>query len=179
MESKKALDMLHLTQTAVQYFGAYDVYGGDKKAIKAAKNGLAKQEHIGAVWFPELFESAQAHMADFDTTVLQYAATKPLEKLDGLTYIEYLMNGIGKQKTGIYGIEDNPYKITAGQTFYAKLGAGSNNFGGKGILNFTYNDKTNEIFTHSGYNSINGKNLGWNSNNVNMATDLKKGMVFL
>ena len=178
LTNKKAFDTLPLFKVIRDYFGIDTLYNGDKEAIKAAGGGLAKQEYVGAAWFKDLFSDAMAHMADFDVTVLNYAFTQGLESTGGKTLVEHLMTSAGDKGTGVYGIENITKKIKAGQVYYSQSGTGAFDFAGKGMLNFTHNSKTGEIFTSSGYKFVNGKNLGYESNKINMGTNLKSGSFF-
>ena len=45
-------------------------------------------------------------------------------------------------------------------------------------MNFTYNEKTGEVFTNSGYNFVHGKSMGYNKKDINMGTNLKKGQFY-
>ena len=178
MDNKKSLDTLALFQVVRDYFGIDTLYNGDKDAIKAAGSGLAKQENIGAAWFKDLFSDAMAHMADFDVTVLNYAATKGLQDKGGMSLIKYLMTAAGSNGKGIMGIDDKATKLRTGQIFYSSGGTGTFDYMGKGVLNFTHNEKTGEIFTSSGYKFVNGKPIGYEDSKINMGTDLKKGYFY-
>lgn len=178
--NKKSFDTLPLFKVIRDYFGVNTLYNNDKQAIKNAGGGLAKQEYVGAAWFKkELFENdAMAHMADFDVTVLNYAFTHQLKDKNNQSLIEYLMTSAGKDKTGVYGIDNITKKIKSGQVYYSTNGTGSFDYAGKGMLNFTHNAKTGEIFTSSGYKFVNGKSLGYEDTKINMGTDLKTGNFF-
>jgi hypothetical protein len=178
LPNRKTFDTLPLFKVVRDYFGANTLYNGDKEAIKAAGGGLAKQEYVGAAWFKDLFSDAMAHMADFDVTVLNYAMTQGLDSIGGKTLVEHLMTSAGKDKSGVYGIDNINKKIKTGQIFYSVNGTGSFDYAGKGMLNFTHNSKTGEVFTSSGYKFVNGQNLGYEDSKINMGTDLKTGHFF-
>lgn len=174
LPNKQTFDTLPLFRVSRDYFGVDTLYNGNKEAIKKAGNGIAKQEYIGAAWFQDLFSDAMAHMADFDVTVLNYAATQNLPQTGGMTLLEYLMTKAGTDQTGVLGIDDKVRAIKTGQIYYSN-GKTSFDFAGKGLLNFTHNEKTGEIFTSSGYKFVNGKSLGYEDAKVNMGTNLTKG----
>ena len=178
LPNRKTFDTLPLFKVVRDYFGVNTLYNGDKEAIKAAGGGLAKQEYVGAAWFKDLFSDAMAHMADFDVTVLNYAMTQGLDSIGGKTLVEHLMTSAGKDKSGVYGIDNINKKIKTGQIFYSVNGTGSFDYAGKGMLNFTHNSKTGEVFTSSGYKFVNGQNLGYENTKINMGTDLKTGHFF-
>ena len=178
LPNRKTFDTLPLFKVVRDYFGIDTLYNGDKEAIKAAGGGLAKQEYVGAAWFKDLFSDAMAHMADFDVTVLNYAMTQGLDSIGGKTLVEHLMTSAGKDKSGVYGIDNINKKIKTGQIYYSVNGTGSFDYAGKGMLNFTHNSKTGEIFTGSGYKFVNGQNLGYEDSKINMGTDLKSGHFF-
>ena len=178
LPNRKTFDTLPLFKVVRDYFGIDTLYNGDKEAIKAAGGGLAKQEYVGAAWFKDLFSDAMAHMADFDVTVLNYAMTQGLDSIGGKTLIEHLMTSAGKDKSGVYGIDNINKKIKTGQIYYSVNGTGAFDYAGKGMLNFTHNSKTGEIFTSSGYKFVNGQNLGYEDTKINMGTDLKSGHFF-
>ena len=67
--SKQIFDTLPMINFIRDIFGIEALYDNNQKAIMDAGRGTAKQEHIGAVWFPDLFASGEAHMADFDVDV--------------------------------------------------------------------------------------------------------------
>ena len=177
LENRKTFDTLPMFKVGLEYFGADALYNNNAEAKKAAIAGLAKQEYVGAAWFPDLFENAMAHMADFDVSVLNLAATRDLGNGKG-TLIDYIMSGMGEVGTGIYGIQDNARKIRTGQMYYSRKGTSGFDFAGKGMLNFTHNAKTGEIFTSSGYKIINGQSVGYEDTKINMGTNLTKGHFF-
>ncbi len=177
LPNKQTLDTLPLFRVIRDYFGVDTLYNGNKDVIKQAGGGIAKQEFVGAAWFQDLFSDAMAHMADFDVTVLNYAATKELEQTGGLTLLEYLMTKAGKDQTGVLGINDKARAIKTGQIYYSNGGTDFD-FAGKGILNFSHNEKTGEIFTSSGYKFVNGKSIGYEDTKINMGTNLTKGSFY-
>ena len=177
MPNERTLDLLPFTHVARDYFGTSAVYNGNTDIMNKALGGTAKQEFIGEAWFPELFEGNNAHMADFDVTVLRYLTTQKIDKIGKQTFFDYLMTGMGTDKTGILGIDDGRKKLQAGQVFYVK-NSGNQSFQGKTLLNYTYNNKTGEVFTNSGYNFVNGKSMGFNKSDITMGTNLKKGQFY-
>ena len=180
MYNDLTFDTLPFFAVARDYFGVDKLYNGNTEMIKKAKGGTAKQEFIGEAWFPDLFNDNNAHMADFDVTVLRYLATQQNPNAKGQTVLDYIMNDMGatkKHKGGILNIADGHKLLTEGQVFYAK-GSGDKRYAGKSLLNFTYNEKTGEVFTNSGYNFVNGKSMGWNNKDINMGTNLKRGQFY-
>lgn len=184
MPNDLTFDTLPFFAVARDNFGVDPLYNYNQKMIKQAKGGTAKQEYIGEAWFPELFEGNNAHMADFDVTVLRYLATQNPEGMNE-TVMDHIMNSMGvatgkkkmQKNKGIYGLADANKNLTEGQIFYAK-GSGDKKFQGKTLLNFTYNEKTGEVFTNSGYNFVNGKSMGFSKNDINMGTNLKRGQFY-
>jgi hypothetical protein len=81
MPTERALDFLPVARIVRDVFGLDEMYHGNKEIIKKAGMGTAKQEYIGEAFFPELFETGEAHMADFDTKVLENAMFKKLSAL--------------------------------------------------------------------------------------------------
>ena len=177
MPNERTLDLLPFTHIARDYFGTSAVYNGNTEVMNKALGGTAKQEFIGEAWFPELFEGNNAHMADFDVTVLRYLTTQKIDKIGNKTFLDYLMTEMGTDKTGILGIDEGKKKLQTGQVFYVK-NSGNQSFQGKTLLNYTYNNKTGEVFTNSGYNFINGKSMGFNKSDITMGTNLKKGQFY-
>ena len=174
LPNQQTFDTLPLFRTIRDYFGVDTLYNGNKDIIKQAGSGIAKQEYVGAAWFQDLFSDAMAHMADFDVTVLNYAATKELQQTGGTTLLEYLMTKAGTDQTGVLGIDDKARAIKTGQVYYSNGGTDFD-YMGKGILNFTHNEKSGEIFTSSGYKFVNGKSIGYENKKINMGTNLTKG----
>ena len=173
--TKQIFDILPFTNFVREYFGVESLYGGDQKAIMAAANGTAKQEHIGAVWFPELFASNEAHRADFDVDVLRSLFTAPIEKLGGATFIEHFME---TEQGGLKNLDIAAQTIKAGgeqQLFYAKKGTRDRSFGGKGALDHTVNKKTGEIFFNSNYEILGPNQKAEFTGNINMGTNISKG----
>ena len=177
MPNERTLDLLPFTHVARDYFGTSAIYNGNTDIMNKALGGTAKQEFIGEAWFPELFEGNNAHMADFDVTVLRYLTTQKIDKIGNQTFFDYLMTGMGTDKTGILGIDDGRKKLQTGQVFYVK-NSGNQSFQGKTLLNYTYNTKTGEVFTNSGYNFVDGKSMGFNKSDITMGTNLKKGQFY-
>ena len=177
MPNERTLDLLPFTHVARDYFGTSAVYNGNTEVMNKALGGTAKQEFIGEAWFPELFEGNNAHMADFDVTVLRYLTTQKIDKIGDKTFLDYLMTEMGTDKTGILGIDDGAKKLQNGQVFYVR-NSGNQSFQGKTLLNYTYNNKTGEVFTNSGYNFVDGKSMGFNKSDITMGTNLKKGQFY-
>ena len=177
MPNERTLDLLPFTHVGRDYFGTSAIYNGNTDVMNKALGGTAKQEFIGEAWFPELFEGNNAHMADFDVTVLRYLTTQKIDKIGNQTFFDYLMTGMGTDKTGILGIDDGQKKLQQGQVFYVK-NSGNQSFQGKTLLNYTYNTKTGEVFTNSGYNFVDGKSMGFNKSDITMGTNLKKGQFY-
>ena len=177
MPNDRTIDFLPYLHIGRDYFGTSTVYDGNTEIMNKAMGGTAKQEYVGEAWFPELFQGNNAHMADFDATVLRYLTTQKIDKIGKQTFFDYLMTGMGTDKTGILGINDGQKKLQQGQVFYIK-NSGNQAFQGKTLLNYTYNNKTGEVFTNSGYNFINGKSMGFNKSDITMGTNLKKGQFY-
>lgn len=177
MPNDRTIDFLPYLHIGRDYFGTSTVYDGNTEIMNKAMGGTAKQEYVGEAWFPELFQGNNAHMADFDATVLRYLTTQKIDKLGNKTFFDHLMTSMGTDKTGILGIDDGRKKLQQGQVFYVK-NSGNQAFQGKTLLNYTYNNKTGEVFTNSGYNFINGKSMGFNESDITMGTNLKKGQFY-
>ena len=168
-------DTLPVFNAVRSQYGIDPLLNFNTDIIKAAAGGTARQEHIGAAWYPKVFESANAHMADFDVSVLRYMLTT---NVDGQNYtlMQHMMEGIGG--TGLIGIPTETHKIQYGtQLFHAKAGTRAMSFQGKGTLNFTQNSRTGEIFTSSNYEMIGNKAAQWNGS-INMGTDIVKGQFY-
>jgi hypothetical protein len=133
-----AYDTLPLFSFIREQYGIDTLLNNNKEVIKAAGGGTARQEHIGAAYFPKLFETGDAHRADFDVTVLNYMATKQLPELNGQTLLEYMNYSIGGK--GLDGISVNSHTINTNQMYYIKSGSRDQKFAGKGQLNFSHNE---------------------------------------
>ena len=185
MYNDLTFDTLPFFNIARDYFGVDPLFNYNQRMIKEAMGGTAKQEYIGEAWFPDLFKGNNAHMADFDVTVLRYLATMEAPGRSGQTVMDHIMNSMGiytspsrqHENLGIYGIDDVTKQLQEGQVFYVKNGV-DKRYQGKTLLNFTYNEKTGEVFTNSGYNFVNGKSMGYNKTDINMGTNLKKGQFY-
>ncbi len=175
MPTERALDFLPIARTVREIFGLEPMYAGNKDIIKKAGMGTAKQEYIGEAFFPELFETGEAHMADFDTKVLENVMLKNLPQLNNKTLLQYYMEDIGGK--GIVGLANDEKPLEVGtQLFYVKKGT-SRSYAGKGQLNYVSNDATGEMFFDSGHQFVNGKYLKYDSN-INMGTNLTKGQLY-
>ena len=177
MPNERTLDLLPFLHVGRDYFGTSALYNGNTAIMNKAMGGTAKQEYIGEAWFPDLFQGNNAHMADFDVTVLRYLTTQKINQLGDKTFFDYLMTGMGTDKTGILGIDDGVKKLQQGQVFYIK-NSGNQAFQGKTLLNYTYNNKTGEVFTNAGYNFIDGHSMGFNKSDITMGTNVKKGQFY-
>ena len=177
MPNELTLDTLPFLNVARDYFGTEALFNGNDAVMNKAKGATNRQEFIGEAWFPELFEGNNAHMADFDVTVLRYLTTQKIDSLGEKTFFDHLMTSMGTDQTGVLGINDGAKKLGVGQVFYAK-DSGNKNYAGKTLLNYTYNEKTGEVFTNAGYNFANGKYVGFNKENINMGTNLTKGQFY-
>ena len=177
MPNERTLDLLPYLHVGRDYFGTSTMYNGNMEIMNKAMGGTAKQEYIGEAWFPDLFQGNNAHMADFDVTVLRYLTTQNIDKLGNKTFFDHLMTSMGTDKTGILGIDDGTKKLQQGQVFYIK-NSGNQSFQGKTLLNYTYNNKTGEVFTNAGYNFVDGHSMGFNKSDITMGTNLKKGMFY-
>ena len=178
-ESNKIFDTLPMINFIKDTFGVDPLYNFDQEAIARAGSGLAKQENIGAVWFPKLFASGEAHMADFDVDVLRNMFTAPIDKLGNQTFIDYFMTQYNNG--GLKGLNLEAKKIKAGgeqQLFYMTKGTQDRTFSGKGMFDHTVNKRTGEVFFNSKYEILN-KNKGAEfMGNMNAATHLNKGQFY-
>ena len=182
IDSEYIYDTLPMINFIKDTFGVDALYNFNQEAIMAASNGTAKQEHVGAVWFPELFESKQAHKADFDVDVQRHLFMTPLKQLDGTehegkTFMEYFMESFqhGNVK-GLKNVNLKAQTIKAGgeqQLFYLKKGTKDRTFAGKAALDHVIDKKTGEIFTSSNYEVVNGKMKF--TGNMNMGSHMSKG----
>jgi hypothetical protein len=174
--SEQIFDTLPMINFIRETFGIDALFGGNQEAIMAAASGTAKQEHIGAVWFPELFASNEAHRADFDVDVLRNLFTAPIDKLNNKTFIEHFMEV--ESQGGLKGLKMPAQTIKAGgeqQLLYAKRGTRDRAFGGKGALDHTINKKTGEVFFNSNYEILGPNNKAQFTGNINMGTNINKG----
>lgn len=175
MPTERALDFLPVARIVREVFGLDSMYAGNTDIIKKAGMGTAKQEYIGEAFFPELFETGEAHMADFDTKVLENVMLKNLPQLNNKTLLQHYMEDIGGK--GIVGLANDEMPLEVGtQLFYVKKGT-SKSFAGKGQLNYVSNDVTGEMFFDSGHQFVNGKYLKYDGN-INMGTNLTKGQLY-
>ena len=161
------------------YMGALlDVSERGRRILAQAGRGVNKQEYIGEVFFPHLFEGAMAHSAGNDTAVANAFFTHRFTE-DYLLNIgmDYASIAMFEGKTLIEVMNDmassadyNPINIKANrqQVFMAnKTMSGA--FGGKKIFNFTQDSRGN-IITNTGhfidsngslmYNPVHGKQIG-------------------
>ena len=176
--SEQIFDTLPMINFIKEYFGIDALYNKDKKAIMNAMNGLAKQENIGAVWFPEFFAQANAHMADFDVDVQRLLFTSPIESLGNKTFMEHFFE---VEQGGLKNLNLKVQKIKAGdqaQVFYAKKGTRDFTYGGKSALDHTYNRRTGEIFTGSNYEIMGPNNVPVFNGEINMGTHINKGQFY-
>ena len=177
-EANKVFDTLPFINYIKDTFGVDPLYKHDQAAIAKAGNGLAKQENIGAVWFPKLFASGEAHMADFDVDVLRHLFTSPIAELNNETFIDHFMTKEGGQ--GLKGVNFEAKKIKAGgeqQLFYARKGTQDKTFGGKGMFNYSVNKKTGEVFFNSKYEIAGNTGAKFNPN-INRSTHINKGQFY-
>ena len=174
--SNQIYDTLPMINFIRDTFGLDALYGGNQEAIMAAANGTAKQENVGAVWFPKLFASGEAHMADFDVDVQRAFFTSPIEELGGKTFMEHFMEV--EDNGGLKALNLQAQIIEAGgeqQLLYAKKGTRDRPFMGKGALDHTYNSKTGEIFFGSNYEIMNHNSKPKFAGDINMGTHITKG----
>ena len=177
-ETNKVFDTLPFINYIKDTFGVDPLYNHNQEAIAKAGNGLAKQENIGAVWFPKLFASGEAHMADFDVDVLRHLFTSPIAELNNETFIDHFMTKEGGQ--GLKGVNFEAKKIKAGgeqQLFYARKGTQDKTFGGKGMFNYSVNKKTGEVFFNSKYEIAGNTGAKFNPN-INRSTHINKGQFY-
>lgn len=160
------------------YMGALlDVSDRGRQILAQAGRGINKQENIGAVFFPHLFEGAMAHSAGNDTAVVNAFFTHRFTE-DYLNKIGIDQNAIStfKGKTLIeamndmMGSFDNAVDIKANrQQIFMANKTMSGSFGGKKVFNFT-RDSQGNIITSTGhfinpnggieYNPVHGKQIG-------------------
>ena len=174
--SSQIYDTLPMINFIKDTFGINALYNNDQEAIMKAANGLAKQENIGAVWFPEFFKNAQAHMADFDVDVQRMLFTTPIESLGNKTFMEHFMEV--EQGGGLKNLNMKVQKIKAGNqdmVFYAKKGTRDRTFTGKSALDHTYNSRTGEIFFGSNYEIMGPNQKPKFNGDINMGTHINKG----
>ena len=177
--SEQIFDTLPMINFIRDKFGVDALYDFNQDAIMKAGLGTAKQENVGAVWFPELFASGEAHMADFDVDVLRNMFTVPIDKLDNKTFIEHFVESQGG--TGLKGLGIEAQTIKAGneqQLLYAKKGTRDKTFAGKSMLDHTYNKKTGEVFFSSNYEIMNHNSAPRFNGEINMGTNINKGQFY-
>ena len=177
--SEQIFDTLPMINFIREKFGVDALYNFNQEAIMKAGLGTAKQENVGAVWFPELFASGEAHMADFDVDVLRNIFTTPIDQLGGRTFMEHFMEA--QNGTGLKGLGIEAQTIKAGgeqQLFYAKKGTRDRTFGGKSNLDHTYNKKTGEVFFSSNYEIMNHNSKPRFAGEINMGTHINKGQFY-
>lgn len=177
--SENIFDTLPMIQFIRDKFGVDALYKGNQEAIAAAGKGTAKQENIGAVWFPDLFASGEAHMADFDVDVQRNLFTTPIPELGDKTFIQHFMTA--EQGGGLVGLNIQAQTIKAGneqQLLYAKKGTRDRTFGGKAGLDFTRNRRTGEIFTSTNYEIMGINNRPEFKGDINMGTHINKGQFY-
>ena len=177
--SKQIFDTLPMINFIRDKFGIDVLYNNNQEAIMAAGRGTAKQEHIGAVWFPELFASGEAHMADFDVDVQRNFFLSPIEQLNGKTFIEHFMEQ--ESGGGLAGLNLQAKTIKAGgeqQLLYAKKGTRDRTFGGKAALDHTLNRRTGEVFTSSNYEIMGPNAMPSFAGDINMGTNINKGQFY-
>lgn len=80
---------------------------------------------------------------------------------------------------GLMSIDTGNKMINSTTIYRAKSGTSAKEYQGKGLLNFTYNKTTGEVFTAAGYNSINNKFMGYSSTAVNMGTNIRQGGFYI
>ena len=173
--SQQIFDTLPMINFIKEYFGVNALYNNNQEAIMAAANGLAKQENIGAVWFPEFFKNAQAHMADFDVDVQRMLFTTPIDSLGGKTFMEHFFEV--EQGGGLKNLNMKVQQIKAGnkeQVFYAKKGTRDGAFMGKSALDHTYNSRTGEVFFGSNYEIMGPNHMPKFNGEINMGTNISK-----
>jgi hypothetical protein len=172
--SEQIFDTLPLIQFIRDKFGIDALYKGDQEAIAAAGKGTAKQENIGAVWFPDLFASGEAHMADFDVDVQRAFFTQKLPEFGDQTFIEYFMN---TEQGGLKNLDIKAQTIKTGQEqlLYAKKSTMDRSFGGKGALDYVRNSRTGEVFLNSNYEIMGPNKMPEFKGDINMGTNIKKG----
>jgi hypothetical protein len=174
--SQQIFDTLPMIQFIREKFGINALFNNNQEAIAAAGKGTAKQENIGAVWFPDLFASGEAHMADFDVDVQRAFFTAPIPELGDKTFIEHFMTV--EQGGGLKGLNMPAQTIKAGneqQILYAKKGTRDRTFGGKAALDHTYNRRTGEVFTSSNYEIMGPNKMPQFAGDINMGTHINKG----
>ena len=174
--SQQIFDTLPMINFIREKFGINALFNNNQEAIAAAGTGTAKQENIGAIWFPDLFASGEAHMADFDVDVQRAFFTAPIPELGNKTFIEHFMTV--EQGGGLKGLNMPAQTIKAGneqQLFYAKKGTRDRTFGGKAALDHTINRRTGEVFTSSNYEIMGINKMPEFNGDINMGTHINKG----
>lgn len=161
------------------YMGALlDVSDRGRKILNQVGRGINKQENIGRVFFPQLFEGAMAHSAGNDTAVVNAFFThKFTESYLKEIGIDESAIGMFKDKTLMEAMNDmmvsldhNPISIKANrQQIFMANKTMTGGFGGKKIFNFT-RDSQGNIITSTGhfvnpngtieYNPVHGRQIG-------------------
>ena len=155
-----------------------DVSDRGREILSQAGRGVNKQENIGAVFFPHLFEGAMAHSAGNDTAVVNAFFTHRFteEYLRGIGIDEGVIDNY-KGKTLIEAMNDminqhtyDPVDIKANrQQIFMANKTMNGSFGGKKIFNFTQDSRgqivtsTGHVITPDGdieYNPVHGKQIG-------------------
>ena len=172
------LDSLPIFNAVKNAFGTEALLNNDASIIKKAKGKTSGQEYIGEAWFKDRFEDGIAHMADFDTLILEDVFTRQIN-VNGKTYeslFDYLMTDVGG--VGLQGLTFDNKKIKPGeQLFYARKGS-RRDFQGKGMFNYTVNPFTGEVFTTSNY-KMNLDNLSPAAkDNFYMGTEINQGQFY-
>lgn len=172
------LDSLPVFNAIKNAFGTETLLNNDAGIIKKAKGKTSGQEYIGEAWFKDRFEDGIAHMADFDTLVLEDVFTRSIE-VNGKQYeslFDYFMTDAGG--VGLQGLTFDSKEIKPGeQLFYARKGT-RRDFQGKGLFNYTVNPVTGEVFTSSNY-KMNLDNLAPAvKDNFYMGTELNQGQFY-
>ena len=173
--SQQIYDTLPMIKFIRDTFGIDPLYDYNQEAIMKAGSGLAKQENIGAVWFPELFASGEAHMADFDVDVQRNLFTTPIEKLGNKTFMEHFMEVEDNGGLKALGLKAQTIKTGEQQLLYAKKGTRDRAYTGKGALDYTINKKTGEVFFGSNYEIMGPNKTPEFKGDINMGTNIKKG----
>ena len=172
------LDSLPIFNAVKNAFGTETLLNNDAGIIKKAKGKTSGQEYVGEAWFKDRFEDGIAHMADFDTLVLEDVFTRKID-VNGKSYdslFDYFMTDAGG--VGLEGLTFDNKKIKPGeQLFYARKGT-RRDFQGKGMFNYTINPVTGEIFTTSNY-KMNIDNLSPAvKDNFYMGTEINQGQFY-
>lgn len=172
------LDSLPIFNAVKNAFGTEALLNNDADIIKKAKGKTSGQEFIGEAWFKDRFEDGIAHMADFDTLILEDVFTRKID-VNNKSYeslFDYLMEDVGG--VGLQGLTFDNKKIKPGeQLFYARKGS-RRDFQGKGMFNYTVNAVTGEVYTTSNY-KMNLDNLSPAvKDNFYMGTEINQGQFY-